>query len=146
MVRRLLRQIVPVAASLILSAGVFFAMAAWRRSEDAKWCRNATVVSPRPGDTRALTPAIAEREREVCAVQRRRQRAVFGAVWRTGGQELAECGFGWARFQIRTYVEPEAAAAVLERYGLDAGLEPSSREDQQRFLDACLSNGRYEAR
>jgi len=147
MVRRLLRQIVPVAASLIFTAGSFFAIAGWRRSGDAKWCRDATVVNTQPGGTQTVAPELVERERAACAIQRQRQRAVFGAIWRTGGQETAECGFTWARFQIRTIDDPEAAAAILGPYGIDdTDLEPSSREDQQRFINACLSNGRQEAR
>lgn len=144
MIRRLLRPIVPVAASLLLTAGTFYAVAAWRRSEDAKWCRNATAVSALPGD-QSVAEKLVEQERAACLTQRHRQRAMFGAVWRTGGREMAECGFGWARYQMRTYMA-EAAAAVLAQYGIDETLEPSSREDQDRFIRACRSNGRHEAR
>jgi hypothetical protein len=146
MIRRLLRPIVPISASLILTAGTLFAVATWRRSEDAKWCRNAAPMSALPGDAQPVDGKLVEQERAACLTQRQRQRSVFGAVWRAGGPEMAECGFVWARYQMRTYMTPEAAAAVLAQYGIDEALEPSSREDQDRFIRACRSNGLHEAR
>ena len=146
MIRRPLRQILPVAASLILTAGTLFAVATWRRSEDAKWCRNAPAISALPGDAQSVDENLLEQERAACLTQRQRQRAMFGAVWRTGGREMAECGFEWARYQVRTYLAPESAAAVLAPYGIDEPLEPSSHEDRDRFIRACRSNGRHEAR
>ena len=141
MLRKVLHHVVTPAASLILTAAVFFGMAAWRRSEDATWCRNATTNSAVPGLTRPATSERLEQERSACRVQRQHQRAWFGAVWRSDGRAMAECGFEWARFQIVTYEDPKAASAVLAPYGIDAPeFDGSSGTSRDRFIQACLSH------
>jgi hypothetical protein len=61
---------------------------------------------------------------------------MFGSVWRTGGEEMAECGFQLAQLQLLP--DHDARQAILEQYGLDeAGFDSGSREDQNRFIRAC---------
>jgi hypothetical protein len=146
MLRKLLRQIVPVVASLALTAGGFAGVAAMRRSEDAKWCREATAKNPLPGNATAASPDLLEKERTACALQRHRQRAMFGAVWRTGGKETAECGFELARIQLITDRDQRAEAPLLAPFGIaESTFDASSNESADRFLKACLSK-RQEAR
>ena len=85
MARKLLRQALTLATSLILIATALFAIATWRRSGDTDWCRKATAGSEAASD--AL-----DQQRSSCAVQRQRQRVMFGSVWRSGGRAMAECG------------------------------------------------------
>lgn len=147
MLRKLLHHVVTLAASLILTATMLFGMAVWRRSEDATWCWNVTTHSTLPGLTRPPTPERLEQERSACRVQRQLQRAWFGTVWRRGGQAMAECGFAWARFQIVTYEDAKAAAAILAPYGIDdPEFDSSSGTSRDRFIQACLSLAREQAR
>ncbi len=144
MARRLLRQTAAVGTGLLLAASLFFGLGLWRRSEDAKWCRQAAAGSAAAGEKR-LTPDVLDQVHSACVVQRQRQRALFGAIWRTGGREAARCGFELARMQLISYHDPEGHRAVLERYGVDdPEFEVSSREDQDRFFNACLSSGAHE--
>lgn len=146
MTRKLFRRVVTLVASLILTATTFFGIAAWRRSEDARWCRNATMRSTQADGTQSVTSDLLERERSACAVQRQRQRAMFGTFWRTGGQEMAECGFEWARFQMLSYEDPKAATAILKPYGIDEpDFDASSGDNTKRFIQACLATGRHAA-
>lgn len=145
MVRKALRRTVPLAISLIVIGTTVFGMGLWRRSGDAKWCRNATTSGEVAETAHALTqtPDL-ERQRSACAVQRQRQRVMFGSVWRTGGREMAECGFQLARLQLLS--DPEARDAILQPYGLeDGGFDAGSREGQSRFVQACASNDRHKA-
>lgn len=147
MARKLLRLTVTIAASLALTATTFFGIGVWRRSEDAKWCRNATARGAVSGDPQSLTPDLLEQQRSACVVQRQRQRVMFGSVWQKGGPAMAECGFELARLQLLSDEDPKARAAILERYGIDdSGFLTSSRDDQNRFIQACRSNGRQRAR
>jgi hypothetical protein len=139
MARKLLRQAVTVATSLILIAVAVFAMASWRRSGDAEWCRKATTGAEVASDSDVL-----EQRRSSCAVQRQRQRVMFGSVWRTGGQAMAECGFQLAQLQL--LADAEARRAILEPYGIDAsGFDSGSRQDQDRFVQACSTGDRHKA-
>lgn len=127
MARRLLRSIVTVATAAILTGTALFGVGAWRRSEDTNWCRKA-----------ATGGKLLDRQRSACATHRERQRVFFGSVWRTGGREMAECGFRLAQLQLLP--EPEARQAILQRYGLDpSGFDSGSRADQARFIEACGS-------
>ena len=145
MARKLLRQTVAIATGLLLMAAMFFGLGLWRRSGDVKWCRDAAVglvdtgPSPLPGD-------LVDQVRSVCTVQRQRQRTMFGAVWRTGGQRSADCGFEVARLQVVSDRDPDARSAILEKFGFaDSDFDSGSRTDQDRFVQACLANGRHEA-
>lgn len=144
MARKLLRQIATIGTPLLLAASLFFGLGLWRGSEDAKWCRQAAAGGVAAGEKR-LTPDVLDQMRSACVVQRQRQRSLFGAIWRTGGREAALCGFELARMQLISYHHPEGHRAVLERYGVDdSEFEVSSREDQDRFVNACLSSGAHE--
>ena len=145
MARKLMRQIVTMATALILTLAMFFSLGLWRRSGDAKWCQQAAAGGV-VADSPPLASDVLEQIRSACTVQRQRQRSMFGAVWRTGGQEAAQCGFELARLQLSSYDDPDGYRAFLARYGVDdPDFEISNREDQDRFVKACLSNGRREA-
>lgn len=140
MARKLLRPIVTIATSLLLSATILFGLSLWQRSEDAKWCRDAIAEKAVPGNSDRPGFDFLERQRSACANHRQRQRVMFGSVWRTDGRRTAECGFELARVQLLS--DDGARRAILERYGIDpAGFEASSRDDQDRFVQRCLSAG-----
>lgn len=140
MLRNALRKTMPLAISLIVIGTTVFGLGLWRRSGDAKWCRNATTS----GEVAVSTPDVLEGQRSACAVQRQRQRVMFGSVWRTGGREMAECGFQLARLQLLS--DPVARDVILQPYGLDdKGFDAGSRDDQSRFVKACSSNDRPKA-
>lgn len=143
MARKLLRQVVTIGTAVALAAGLFFGLGLWRRSGDERWCREAAatgVAAERP-----ISPAVLDQVESACIVQRQRQRSYFGAVWRTGGRETAFCGFELARMQLVSDTDPESHRAVLTRYGIEAsGFEVSSREHQDRFINACLTSGAHE--
>lgn len=116
---------------MILIVTGMFAVGMWRRAEDGRWCRDATTSD-------AVTQSVGE-QRSICVTQRRRQRVMFGAVWRTGGETMADCGFQLTQLQLVT--DDNTRAAILAAHGLGAdGFEPSSRDDQTRFLDACIGS------
>ena len=145
--RNLLRRTVTLGTTLILVATLWLGISTWRRAEDAKWCRKATTSSALPGDAQPATPDLLEHQRSACAVQRQRQRVMLGAVWRKGGQETAKCGFELARVQLLSDHDLNSRNLILKRYGIDdSDFEASSRNDQERFVEACLANGRHEAR
>jgi hypothetical protein len=66
---------------------------------------------------------------------------MFGAVWRTGGQETAECGFELARIQLITQKDPKADGPLLAAYGITdpSNFDASGSEDADRFVRACRS-------
>jgi hypothetical protein len=139
MVRRVLRQIVTIAIGFTLAATIFFGLSLWRRSGDTEWCRQAAAGGVAAG-SQAMTPDVLDELQSACVVHRQRQRSLFGAIWRTGGREAARCGFELARMQLVSYRDPEGHRAMLERYGVeDSEFEVSNREDQDRFVNACLS-------
>jgi hypothetical protein len=146
MARRLLRQTVTIATALMLTAAIFFGLGLWRRSEDAKWCQQAAAGGV-VADRQPLASDLLDRVRSACTVQRERQRAMFGSVWRTGGREAAQCGFELARLQLISYEDPNWYRAVLAQYGVnDPKFEISTREDQDRFVETCRTNGPREGR
>lgn len=72
---------------------------------------------------------------------------MFGSVWRTGGREAAQCGFELARLQLISDEDPYWYRAVLAQYGVDdPGFEISTREDQDRFVNACRTNAQHKGR
>ncbi|HKY75978.1 MAG TPA: hypothetical protein VJS45_07555 [Acidimicrobiia bacterium] len=143
MARKLLRQLATIGTAVLLAAGLFVGLGLWRRSGDAEWCRQAAAGSLPAGEKR-LTPGVLDDVHSACIVQRQRQRSFFGAIWRTGGQEAARCGFELARLQLSSVHDPEGHRAVLERYGVDdSAFEVSSREGQDRFVKACLSSSAH---
>jgi hypothetical protein len=140
MARKLLRQVVTIGTAVVLTAGLLFGLGLWRRTGDAKWCREATAVGMAAAE-RPMSPDVLDEVHSACIVQRQRQRSFFGAIWRTGGREAALCGFELARMQLISYTDPDGHRPVLERYGVDASeFEISSREDQDRFVRACRSS------
>ena len=144
MIRKLLRHTVTIVTGLSLAATMFLGLGWWRRSEDAKWCRQA-AASGMAGD-HTSDSGLLDEVRSACAVQRERQRRIFGAVWRSGGSETARCGFELARMQLTSYQDPNAYRAILEGYVIDdVDFDASNREDQDRFVNACLSAGQHEA-
>ena len=145
MTRKLLRHIVTIATGLSLAATMFLGVGWWRRSEDAKWCRQAAASGMVAGH-RPFDPDLLDDLRSACTVQRERQRRIFGAVWRSGGSETARCGFELARMQLTSYQDPNAYRAILEGYVIDdVDFDASNREDQDRFVNACLFAGQHEA-
>jgi hypothetical protein len=135
MATKLVRWALTVAISVALTGTAFVALGAWRRAGDAAWCKQATA-----GDT--ATPELLKEQRSACAVQRQRQRTMFGALWRRSGQTTAQCGFELARLQLLADQDSNAAAAILDRYGIDAAkFDASDRTSQQRFIAACLRRG-----
>ena len=53
---------------------------------------------------------------------------------------MAECGFHLAQLQLLP--DHEGRLTILEQYGLDqAGFDPGSRDDQTRFIRACIRDG-----
>ena len=141
MVRSLLRQIVTVATALAIAATALFGVGLWRRSQDAAWCRDATVST---GGNHSVTLDLLERQRSVCVSHREGQRVMFGSVWRTGGQRMAECGFELARLQL--VPDPETRRAILKAHGFySSSFDSGSRADQSRFIDACASDRPQEA-
>ena len=144
MARKLVRQIVAITAGFMITAGIFFGIGWWRRSEDVNWCRHAAAGGMVIGDE-ASTSEVFEQVRSACRLQRERQRVIFGAVWRPGGQETAQCGFELARLQLISGHDRKAVGATLHAYGIEAAdFEAGSREDQDRFVRACLASRQLE--
>lgn len=145
MARKLLRQTVTIATGVILAATMFSGLGLWRRHEDTKWCRQAAARDVVAGKEPVM-PRVLDEVRSACVVQRRHQRTMFG-VWRSGGRETARCGFELARLQLISDHDRDRSRAILGQYGLDGSeFEISNREHQDRFVNACLSNGQQEAR
>jgi hypothetical protein len=147
MAKKLLRQMLPFASSLLIVAVAFGGLSLWRRSQDTGWCRDATATSPVPEAQGTNAADLRAKEQEACVLQRQRQRSIFGAVWRTGGQETAECGFELARIQLITDKDPKAEGPLLARYGITDTdkFDASSPESADRFVKACRTK-RQEAK
>lgn len=141
MLRKLLLRALTVAVTLALMATALVGMGMWRRSADAEWCRKATT-GPSAETAHASVPVFLDQQRAACATHRQRQRVLFGSVWRTGGEEMAQCGFHLAQLQLLP--DDDGRQAILEQYGLnEGGFDPGSRDDQNRFIRACAANGRH---
>lgn len=141
MARKLLRHLVTIVTPFALAGGLLFGVGLWRESADADWCRRAAAGGVVTGSAQPA-PSVLEEVRAACAVHRQRQRVMFGAIWRDGGQETARCGFELGRLQLLG-ADPADRDAILERYGIGpSGFEPSDRRDQDRFLTACRAGGR----
>ena len=137
MARKLLRQAVTLATSLLLIATGLFGVATWRRSGDTEWCRKATAGNE-------VASEALDQQRSTCAVQRQRQRVMFGSVWRSGGRAMAECGFQLTQLQL--LADAEARGAILEPHGIDpSDFDSGSRQDQDRFVQACASGNDHKA-
>ena len=143
--KKLLESTLPTAITLLLTAGVIAAagivVGHFRQSQDAAWCKKVTpteitvkgVVTAVPADQLAT-------DRANCEAQRRSQRGIFGAVWKTGGQEMADCGIDWGRYQqLSNGDRTPTVDQVMTQYGLSPSLDPGSRTDQQHFITACLA-------
>jgi hypothetical protein len=147
-VKKLLESTLPVVACLALTVGAVAAtgliVGQVRHSQDAAWCRTVTpTVIKVKGVDQPLQPEQLASARAACVAQRRAQRGMFGAVWRTGGEEMAVCGVDWGRYQQIADGDPAGAAAtVVKPYGINLPLDPGSRDDQQRFITACLAKKR----
>jgi hypothetical protein len=144
-VRKILRSILPMAASVALAAGVVagtgLIVGHVRHSQDTAWCRKVTpTVIKVKGVDQPIQPNVLAAARASCAAERRSQRGVFGAVWKTGGQQMAACGIDWGRYQQLTDGDPAGATAtVIKPYGISGSLDPGSRDDEHRFITACLA-------
>jgi hypothetical protein len=147
-VKKLLESTLPMAIALVLTAGVIaaagFVLGHVRQSEDAAWCRKVTPTEITVKGAVAPVPAgQLATDRAGCVAQRRSQRGLFGAIWKTGGQEMADCGVDWGRYQQLSNGDTTAAVTqVVKQYGLSTQLDPGSRDDQHRFITACLAQKR----
>jgi hypothetical protein len=143
MMRRLWRPLLTVAITALVTTGTFFGIGAWRRSQDAGWCEKAVMGGTVAGDPESLSDDLAAQQRDACAVQRQRQRVMFGAVWRKDGTVMAQCGFDLARLQLL----PDRAVrvALLQRYGLpdDPSFDGVGLDEQDRFIKACVVTSRH---
>jgi len=142
MLRRLLRPIMTVAITALLTTGTFYGIGAWRRGQDAGWCEKAVMGGTVAGDPQALSDDLAAKQRDACEIQRRRQRVMFGAVWRKDGTVMAQCGFDLARLQMLT--DREARSDLLQQYGLpdDPGFDGDGLDEQDTFIKACVAKSR----
>jgi hypothetical protein len=143
MVRRFLRPIMTVAVTALLTTGTFVGIGAWRRAQDTSWCEKAVMAGTVGSDPEAILDDQATEQRDACATQRRRQRVMFGAVWRKDGTVMAQCGFDLARLQLQR--DPAARAALLEPYGLagDANFDGDGLDEQDQFIKACVAKSRH---
>ena len=91
------------------------------------------------------TSQLLSQMRSACTLHRERQRVMFGAVWRRGGPDTARCGFELGRLQLISSQSRAAYGAILEQYGFGgSAFEVSNRDDQDRFVKACLAARRSE--
>jgi hypothetical protein len=143
-VRKILKGTIPWVAALGLSLGGVVATGAIvghvRSSQDTAWCRKVTPATIMvKGVSQPIDPQTLDATRAGCAAQRRAQRGMFGAVWKTRGEETAVCAVDWGRFQQFSDTDAKAAAAVTAPLGITTPLDGGSRSDQQRFISACLA-------
>ncbi len=142
--RKILKGTIPWVTALGLSLGGVVATGAIvghvRHSQDTAWCRKVTPATIMvKGVSQPIEPQTLDASRAGCAAQRRAQRGMFGAVWKTRGEETAVCAVDWGRFQQLSDTDAKAAAAVTAPLGITAPLDGGSRSDQQRFISACLA-------
>jgi hypothetical protein len=144
-VKKLLESTLPLAIAVLLTAGVVaaagFIVGHVRDSQDAAWCKKVTPTQIMVKG--ALTDVPADQlatDRANCEAQRRSQRGLFGAVWKTGGQEMADCGIDWGRYQqLSNGDRTPTVDQVMTQYGLSPSLDPGSLADQHKFITACLA-------
>jgi len=145
MLRRHLGSALTVVATVGLVAGAAFAVGLWRKSVDSTWCKKAVIGGTVSEDPAAKEPEFLAQQRSACAQQRRHQRIMFGSMWRKGGSATAECAFQLARAQMLDKY-PEARKALVAQYGIDdPEFDGVGRDAQDRFIKACLAQGRHEA-
>ena len=145
MVRRHVSSALTIVVTLAVMAGGLFALGAWRRTEDTKWCQKAVMSGTVTGDPAPKTPEFAAQERSACALQRQHQRMLFGSFWRKGGTAMADCGFQLARLQLLDQY-PDARKALAARYGIDEpDFDGVGTDAQGRFIKACVAQSRHEA-
>jgi len=142
-VRKILGSTVPWVVAVGLAVGAVVATGVIvghvRHSQDAAFCRKVTPIAvTMKGTSQPLDPTTVAEARSGCVAQRRAQRGIFGAVWKTGGEQMAVCAVDWGRFQQLADTDPTDAAAVAAPYGIKDSLDSGSRTDQQRFITACL--------
>ncbi len=123
------------AVAVVAVTGTGVVLGRIRHSQDESWCRKVTpTVLTLKGQPQPVPPDQLAQARAGCMAQRRAQRGVFGAVWRTGD---------WGRYQQLSDTDPAGAAAtVIAPLGITGPLDAGSRSDQQRFLNACLARKR----
>ena len=145
MLKRHLGSALTVVVTLGLMAGSLFAVGLWRKSADTTSCQKAVNGGIVSQDPALKEPEFLAQQRSACAQQRQHQRMLFGAFWRKGGTAMAECGFELAQLQLLdTY--PDARKALASRYGIDEpDFDGVGRDAQDRFIKACLAQGRHEA-
>jgi hypothetical protein len=147
-VRKILGSSLPVVVAMALAFGAVAAtglvVGRVRHSQDEAWCRKATpTVLTLKGQPQPVPPAELAQARAACVAERRAQRGLLGAVWKTGGAEMADCGVDWGRYQQLSDTDPDGASAtVVAPYGITAPLDSGSRSDEQRFINACLAKKR----
>jgi hypothetical protein len=143
MLRRSLSSALTVVVTLGVMVGGLFAVGVWRKSEDSKWCKKAVMAGAVTADPAPQTPDLAAQERSACAEQRQRQRMLFGSFWRKGGTAMADCGFQLARVQLLVPY-PDARQALAARYGIDdPDFDGVGTDAQDRFIRACVAQGRH---
>jgi hypothetical protein len=110
-----------------------------RQSQDVAWCNKVTPSTITvKGVKEPVDPTVLKEARAGCVAQRRAQRGMFGAVWRTGGRETAVCAVDWGRYQQLFGSDQAAASAVMKHFGITDTLDAGSKSDQQRFITTCL--------
>ena len=135
---------VAVAVALGAVAATGLVVGRMRHSQDETWCRKVTpTVLTVKGQPQPVPADQLAQARAACVAERRAQRGVLGAVWKTGGEEMAACGVDWGRYQQLSDTDPAGAAAtVIAPLGIKDPLDAGSRSDQQRFINACLARKR----
>jgi hypothetical protein len=147
-VKKLLGSTVSMVAAVAVAFGAVIGtgliVGHMRQSEDTAFCQKVTpttmmlrgAIVPVPADQLAAS-------RAGCVAQRREQRGWFGAVWKTGGEEMATCAVDWGRYQQLSDTDTRAATTtILAPYGITDPLDAGSRTDQQRFISTCLAKKR----
>ena len=139
-----LSVVVAMALALGAVAATGFVIGRVRQSQDVSWCRKVTpTVLTLKGQPQPVPPDQLAQARAGCVAQRRAQRGFLGAIWKTGGEEMATCGVDWGRYQQLSDTDPAGAAkAVTAPLGITDPLDAGSRSDQQRFITACLAGKR----
>ena len=137
--RGALSWVVAPALALVAVAGAGLVAGHLRQSQDVTWCEKVTPTALTvKGVKEPVDPTVLKEARSGCVAQRRAQRGIFGAVWRTGGRETAVCAVDWGRYQQLYGSDQAAATAVTKHFGITDSLDAGSKSDQQRFITTCL--------